>query len=443
MRELLVKTLLFGLCLTFAVTASPASGPVPSWPASDGMATTAGMLLAVCATALAAWLRSLRPIGPASSSMGTGDAGWMPPLAYAALALLEPRWCVFLPLAAYDLACAGPPVSGSASARPAVYGTGRTTVRLAVDIVVRFAWALPLLRPVAAYLHDGPSAAVVRPSTLLTAALCTALGFALGRSERDVAGSRRALRSERDTARQEARDARTRIADLDEERARAVRVAALGERTRIAREIHDNVGHLLTRAIMQAKAGGAVADATDDRTASAGFAALGATLDDAMTMVRRSVHDLEDDGTDFAAQIDAAAHAFDGASPGFRVAMTCDVASAPAPVARCLATVIRESLSNTARHSAARTATVTLRDFPALWQLVVLDPGPRLDEGAEPARVAGEAPRGMGLADIAERVRAVGGTSACGPYGDGWRVFAAIPKGPWAVHDDDDTNGGA
>ncbi len=40
-------------------------------------------------------------------------------------------------------------------------------------------------------------------------------------------------------------------------------MATLGERMRIAREIHDNVGHLLTRAIMQAQAGKTVA--SDER----------------------------------------------------------------------------------------------------------------------------------------------------------------------------------
>ena len=98
-------------------------------------------------------------------------------------------------------------------------------------------------------------------------------------------------------------------------------MATLGERTRIAREIHDNVGHLLTRAIMQAQAGRAVAEATDDEVAARGFTTLGETLDDAMTMVRRSVHDLEDDGTDFAAQIEAAVASFDGISPDFSVSL--------------------------------------------------------------------------------------------------------------------------
>ena len=75
---------------------------------------------------------------------------------------------------------------------------------------------------------------------------------------------------------------------------------------------------------MQAQAGRAVAEATDDEVAARGFTTLGETLDDAMTMVRRSVHDLEDDGTDFAAQIEAAVASFDGISPDFSVSLAND-----------------------------------------------------------------------------------------------------------------------
>lgn len=35
---------------------------------------------------------------------------------------------------------------------------------------------------------------------------------------------------------------------------------------------------------------------------------------------------------------------------------------------------------------------------------------------------------GIGLADIEERARALGGTAVCGPYHEGWRVFMSIPK---------------
>ena len=152
-----------------------------------------------------------------------------------------------------------------------------------------------------------------------------------------------------------------------------------------------------------------------------------------MTMVRRSVHDLEDDGTDFAAQIEAAVASFDGISPYFSVSLANDVDTAPAPVSRCFATVIREALANVAHHSEAHEASVTLRDFPTLWQLVVQDPGPaiRARDARGRCRTDGEPPRGMGLTDIESRVRSIGGTALCGPYDGGWRVFVSVPKQRW------------
>lgn len=175
-----------------------------------------------------------------------------------------------------------------------------------LSAAARWIWVLPLI---ALWFARGTD----RLQTLVMT-LVALLGFVLGRARASSDEARRALLHAQDRARESSRATRSRIADIDEERAQSIRMATLGERTRIAREIHDNVGHLLTRAIMQAQAGKTVAKATNDTVAAQGFATLGATLDDAMTMVRRSVHDLEDDGTDFAAQIDDAVTSFDGIS---------------------------------------------------------------------------------------------------------------------------------
>lgn len=50
---------------------------------------------------------------------------------------------------------------------------------------------------------------------------------------------------------------------------------------------------------------------------------------------------------------------------------------------------------------------------------------------------ADELMRGMGLADIESRVRALGGTAVCGPYEDGWRVFVSVPKKRWTMESRD------
>ena len=219
---------------------------------------------------------------------------------------------------------------------------------------------------------------------------------------------------------------RARLADAQEERSTATRMATLNERTRIARDIHDNVGHLLTRAIMQSEADRVVAEARRDTVAAQQFADVNATISEAMTMVRRSVHDLDDAGVDFHAWMADAARS----TARLRVTLHNAIDSAPAPVARCLAAIIRESLANTARHSAADSVAVSLQDFPAFWQLVVQDNGRIVDrDGASPPNTAAEHDvRGMGLADIETRVRALDGTCSTGMNDTGWRVFVSIPK---------------
>lgn len=394
----------------------------------------AGLLAAVCVAGLGEWLMGSR-------------RGWIPSVLYAAAALIVPVWTVFLPSVAYDAARARTPVTTGTPAAASAMQPGAPSATPSAGSIVRrmlsglpaWAWAVPVC------------AVLARPGGLtalnLVAAIAVCVGFAFGTRAAAASRVRGELRAFEDRVRASVRSSRVRLADLTEERDRSARTATLAERTRIAREIHDNVGHLLTRAIMQTGAGKAVADATGDAVAARGFTDVAATLDDAMTMVRRSVHDLEDEGTDFAGRICDAARSFDGVSPGFTVMLANDVTAAPAPVARCFATVIREALSNVVHHSDAPGASVTLRDFPAFWQLVIRDDGPAKAEetgktgetaagmnaaGTGTGTTADGLPRGMGLADIEARVRSLGGTAVCGPYAGGWRVFVSVPKERWS-----------
>ena len=238
------------------------------------------------------------------------------------------------------------------------------------------------------------------------------------------------MRRLQDSRRDQIRRLRSQIAENDEDRALAVRTATLAERTRIAREIHDNVGHMLTRAIMQTEAAHVVAQVAGQEQSAQRFCEIHDTVSEAMTLVRKAVHDLKDEGTDFASQIETAAHSMDGAGP-LRVRLVNGIDSAPAAVSRCFATAIREALNNTVKHSQARNVSITLRDFPALWQLCVQDDGTVRRSSAEAAAMQFIRPNdstGIGISDIEERARALGGCAICGPYHEGWRVFVSIPK---------------
>jgi signal transduction histidine kinase len=90
-----------------------------------------------------------------------------------------------------------------------------------------------------------------------------------------------------------------------------VRVATLRERNRIARDIHDHVGHLLTRAILQL---GAIQTVSRGGPLHEPLSGLKQTLDDSMTEIRRSLHDLHDASVDLAVELEA----WSGRSPSAR-----------------------------------------------------------------------------------------------------------------------------
>ena len=199
-----------------------------------------------------------------------------------------------------------------------------------------------------------------------------------------------------------------------------LRAAALSERTRIAREIHDGVGHLLTRLLLQVKAlqvvhreePGVVADLTT----------LDNGLDEALDSMRRSVHALSDEGEELATSLNLL-----GLRCGIAtVSVDCSTdTEPPAAVARCVVAVVREALTNAARHGKARSARVAVTDYPAFWQVTVDNDGVVPDED-EPA-VDGRGGSGLGLRSMTERVEALGGRVRI-TLRPRFTVFATIPK---------------
>ena len=293
-------------------------------------------------------------------------------------ACLVPAWYLMLPIAAFNAASSSAGVDGS---------------RFLQALVPRWLWLLPMtiviFRSIGSHVPSDLS-------IIILMVLQTVLGFAAGLLCTRCANLAREVRRLQDSRRDQIRRLRSQIAENDEDRALAHMVAQVAGQEQSAQrfcEIHD-------------------------------------TVSEAMTLVRKAVHDLKDEGTDFASQIETAAHSMDGAGP-LRVRLVNGIDSAPAAVSRCFATAIREALNNTVKHSQARNVSITLRDFPALWQLCVQDDGTVRRSSAEAVAMQFIRPddsTGIGISDIEERARALGGSAICGPYHEGWRVFVSIPK---------------
>lgn len=191
-----------------------------------------------------------------------------------------------------------------------------------------------------------------------------------------------------------------------------IHVATLKERNRIAREIHDNVGHMLSRSLLQA---GALMVLNKQAQLTEPLNALKDTLSSAMDSIRHSVHDLHDDSIDLKSSIEELLSEFST----YQIQFDYDMGSVvPAPVKYCLS-IIKEALSNIARHSQATKISITLREHPVIYQLTVSD------NGTSNAPIDDYSP-GIGIFNMQERIRQLNGNFHITKK-DGFRIFASIP----------------
>ncbi len=190
-------------------------------------------------------------------------------------------------------------------------------------------------------------------------------------------------------------------------------LATLRERNRIAREIHDNVGHMISRLILMT---GALLTIEKEGTVHNQLLQMKDTLDLAMNSIRASVHDLHNDSIDLKRNIKEIA---DSICMDFDVNLDYDVSEAvPRRVKYCLVAITKEAVSNILKHSNGNHVQIFLREHPSFYQLLIEDNGTN-------ARV--EPSKGIGLQNMQERVSALGGILQIHTE-HGFTVFLTIPK---------------
>lgn len=358
--------------------------------AAMGLAVDARLVAAFCLGVIATSLAEV------AQGNRTRRASETASYVYIIAAVFVPPFVPLAPLAFYDIA----------------RRVRREHAWVALGIGSVFAFAL---------IADLRTDALTARTLLLTAILsvaATLLSLRTAQLERE----QQRMRRTRDELQERALALEARNRDLADRQDYEVELATLAERARIAREIHDNVGHQLTRASLQTEAL-RVVHANEPRIA-ADFADVKRTVDEALQLVRTSVHSLNDNAVDLSVQLDCIVEGArsDG---GPQVELEVLAEHAPANVANCFAAVLREALSNAMRHAHAKTITVRCMEHPSFYQLIVTDDG----ADATPAS-SSNVVEGMGLASMRERVEALGGTFTAGlrAGAPGWRVFATVPK---------------
>jgi two-component system sensor histidine kinase DesK len=172
--------------------------------------------------------------------------------------------------------------------------------------------------------------------------------------------------------------------------ARIEHLAIISERERIARDLHDLLGHSLTAVVMRAQLIG-----VDPSLAQQEAAEIERTARQALTQVRRAVAGWR--RASLSAEVDAARAMLE--SLGVRVEVRRDeLVTLAETTEHELALALREAATNVARHADARSCHIDIGYEGDELRLVVADDG-----------VGGDARDGNGLTGLRERIAALGG----------------------------------
>jgi signal transduction histidine kinase len=216
----------------------------------------------------------------------------------------------------------------------------------------------------------------------------------------------------------------------DRGRVEAVRVAAAAEeRLRIARDVHDVVGHALAVVAVQSSTARLALDAGDVGSARQAVGVVEVTSRTAMREMRQTLSALaapgdEAGGSSQRGSGDIATLVGELQAGGVDLAWESSGSwqDAPAAVQQCVYRVVQEGVTNAMKHAPGAPVRVRLDRQPGVLAVVVTNAS-----GRPPSGERADGGSGMGLRGLASRVEALGGQFHAGPSGEGWMVEAVLP----------------
>lgn len=213
--------------------------------------------------------------------------------------------------------------------------------------------------------------------------------------------------------------------ELDLARRDVERLATAQERVRIARDLHDVLGHSLTVISVKAQLAGRLVERGDVERAGTEIREVEVLSRSAMADVREAVAGYR--ARTLAAELAAAEATLDNA--GIAVTVQRSAERLPAEGEDALGFVVREGVTNVLRHSRARSCAIEVRHTPQSVVVELVDDGAGTGQPVhpiDPSAEAGADGEGCnGLRGLAERVTAVGGRLSAGDRPGGGFVLRA------------------
>lgn len=203
-----------------------------------------------------------------------------------------------------------------------------------------------------------------------------------------------------------------------------IHTATLKERNRIAKEIHDHVGHLLSRSLLQI---GALITVAREEEVREGLFSLKHSLSEGMDSIRSSIHNMHDESIDLEASLEGLTRNFTFCVIQFSYQLT---AAPPLEIKYACIAIVKEALANIIKHSNASLVKISAESESESYLLSIQDNG-TVSEAVK-RRIARcqarrEYPEGLGLQSINDRVHSLDGsleiTTDCG-----FALYIRLPK---------------
>lgn len=286
--------------------------------------------------------------------------------------------------------------------------------RRGVDIAVRAILSVAMLSEV--YYLTGNIVTTAYSLLIMALAGYLAVKTGLARQKETM------LLSKFDDARQDSLNAKRLGEEIMKNADNEVYTARLKERNRIAREIHDNVGHMITRVIVQMQA---IKIINKDEKVARQLDSVSETLDLAMTGIRKSVHELHDDSIDVSIAVNDIIKTL---PERFDVDVNTSIESpADNKTKSCILGIIKEAVTNISKYSCGDKVRIEVVENNTFWRILVRD------NGENPERdymLTGDymASGGLGLKNIASRAASCGGRASVRSGKDGFEIMATLPK---------------
>lgn len=300
-------------------------------------------------------------------------------IGYVGMCILSPEFICFLPVMCYDL----------------VNEPYRHVIYLGIFAVIQAFQFYP-------------------PLTVLVLLLLTALSYLLKMRTLALTHAKQDYFTLRDEMMEKADKLRLQNRDLLDKQDYEISNATLNERNRIAREIHDTVGHLLSSSILQI---GALLAICRDDLMKESLTNIKDTLSAGMNSIRSSIHNIHEDSLDLQDKLNELFRNFTFCKTSFSYHVNHDFSM---KAKYSILFIVKEALSNVMKHSNATLVTVTISELPGLYQIIIHDNGTPKSGGSHDSS-------GMGVQSMSERINALGGNFYTDTR-DGYKIFISLPK---------------